>query len=161
MEYNELMKELGAKIGLDGFEPDEDGCYRLSIDGFAVEFLEVPQSGLMDTVAKVCDLPGEDNNEQLCKVLLTAMAPGGTAEAYTFFIVPEEKCVYMRRTDVLASLDVDSYFQTLENFANALEDWRGTISDYRQVLPAINEALEKQTDEARQFGLNADGFLKV
>lgn len=160
MEYAELMRSLEVRFGLEGFAPDADGRYRICIDDNLVVFTELPQSGLIDTVAEVCELPPE-GGELVYKLLLTAMAPGGGAEAFTFFISSEDSRVYLRRTDVLARLDGDSFHKALEVFANTLAEWRGVIGDYRQALPSIRDAMERQSAEDRAFAMNADGFLRA
>lgn len=162
MEYNELMLKFGESFGLESFTPDDQGVYRLSVDDTIVSFYEIPQKGLVGTVASICEVPCE-GREQIYKILLSAMAPGGAAEEYDFFIGDEEdgQCIYLRRTDVLAELDLESFRHALEEFANVMEDWRTSIQDYREALPAINAGLEERVDESRKLGMNLDGFMSV
>lgn len=160
MEYGELMKALGESLGLDGFAPDANGRYRLRVDDTVVTFAELPGSGLMDIVAPVCELPAE-GGDQICRILLSAMAPGGSAEAYSFYLAPDGRSICLRRTDVLLDLDANGLRRELDDLADVLDEWRGAIGDYRQVLPVIGEELAKQEDERRHLDENADGFLRV
>lgn len=160
MEYAELMRTLGERLEIDEFTPDADGHYRLKVDGTVVSFVELPESGLMDTVAKVCDLP-EEGGDRICRVLLSAMAPGGTAEAYAFFVMPDGKSVWLRRTDVLDRIDADGLREMLEGVADALAEWRKAIGDFGAALPVIDEELAKQAAENRRLDSNIDGFLRV
>lgn len=160
MEYNELMKALAAKLGLEGIEPDEGGRYWLNVDDVIVRFSEVGASGLLDVDAEICRLP-EEGREQISRALLTAMAPGGTAEAYCFYFTPDGKSVYLRRTDALDRLDVEGLRTVLENFVNALEEWRDVIGRLATLMPVVEEAQERRTLEERRIGLGAEGFLRV
>ena len=160
MECNELMKALGAKLGVGGFEPDESGRYWLSVDDNVVRFAEVGASGLVDADAEICRLP-EEGREQISRALLTAMAPGGTAEAYCFYFTPDGQSVCLRRTDALDRLDVEGLRTVLENFVNALEEWRDVIGRLATVAPVVEEAQERRTLEERQIGLGAEGFIRV
>ncbi len=160
MEYDELMKALGGMLGLEEFRPDANGIYCVSVDDTIVTFIEMPQAGLMETVAKLCEIP-DDGGERLYRILLTAMAPGGNDNECSFFIDSNDKCLYLRHTDALAALDGDSAYRMLEKFANAINEWRGAIGDFSNALPAIEEALEQQAEENRKFGENSEGFLRV
>lgn len=160
MEYIELMTKLGGGFGIEGFEPDVDGHFNLSIDGMIVSFGERPERGLLDIVARICDFPAEDADNVL-KVLMTAMAPGNAAEDYSFFVVDKDDGLYLRRIERLADLDVEGACQVLEKFANALDEWRAAIGDFQSVLPAVNEELTHHEEESRSFGLGDQGFLQV
>lgn len=160
MAYDELMKQLGESLELDGFASDEKGRYRLSVDGSVVTFIARNQGRVLDTVAKICDLP-DAGGDPICRSLLSAMAPDGGAETYGFFLAPDGKSVGLRRTDALDALDLDACRQMLEDFANALEEWRRAIEAFHQALPALHEAVAHETDESRPFGLDGTGFMQV
>ena len=160
MECAELMVRLGEGLGIEGFAPDDDGRFNLSVDGTVVSFGERPERGLLDIVARICDLPAE-NIGQVLKVLMAAMAPGGAAEHYSFFAMDEDGGLYLRRTEGLAHLDVEGVRLALEEFANALDEWRAAIADYRSVLPVVNDGLARSAEETRSFGLSERGFMRV
>lgn len=160
MEFNELMETFGASLGIADFKPDENGVFSLSVDETVVSFVELQERGMVETVARICSLP-DGNADGIYKVLLAAMSPGGAAEGFAFFVPPETADVYLRRTDALADLDVEGLRQSLERFANALDDWRGAICDFQSVLPAVNEAQDRLEEEQRSFGLGGSGFMQV
>lgn len=160
MEYKELMEALRKSLGLEKFEPDVSGQYRLSIDDTIVTFVERTARGLVETVARICELPAE-GGDLVCRTLLTAMAPGGAAEGYSFFIAPKGQGVYLRRTDELAKLDAEAFCALLEDFADALAQWRGAIRDFGETVPLLSEAHEKQIAEERHLAENPEGFLRV
>lgn len=160
MEFNELMKALGEHFELNQFEADENGCYRICIDDIVVTFEERCDAGVLETTVKLCELPNEDEN-LICRVLLTAMAPGAKAADYTFFIASDGKSICMRRIDFLARLTIDKFLEILENFANAFIEWGRAIVNFRQALPTINESLENKTSDERPFGIGADGFMQI
>lgn len=160
MEYDQLMKGLGESLEIEDFEPGENGLYSLNVDDTLVVFDKLSESGLMDVVAKICDLP-EEGGGQICSVLLSAMAPGGAAEAFTFFI-GADKGIYLRRTEELSRLDVEVLRQNLESFANALDEWRTAIDDFRQVIPDIQEAVEEEKSAPPELDAFAsDGFIRI
>ena len=160
MEYDELMKKLGESLGLESFQPDDDGDYSIQADDTVVSFESQPRGGLLDILAQVCELPAE-GGDRICRVLLTAMAPAAAAEGYGFFIIDADDCLYLRRTVALADLDVEKLRQSLEKFLNALDEWRASIDDFIQVQSAIDAALDEQAAEDRTRAFNADGYLKV
>ena len=160
MEYSELMKELGARLELEEFQPDEEGNYRMCIDDAVVTFVELPAGGLLNTVAKIGELP-EEGGDALCRVLLSAMAPAAAADAYSFYLATDGKSICLRRTDALPGITADGFLEVLERYADALAEWRKAIGDFRQALPTIGRELERQAQEDRELGMGSDGFLRV
>ena len=161
MDYQELMKELGARLGLEDFTPNQDGHFGMYIDETLVTFIEQPEHGLMHTVAKICELPDDGDGDPICRVLLAAMAPTAAADAYTFYLATDGKSICMRRTDALSNLTVDGLLEALERYANALTEWRKSIANFHQAMPVIDQELEQQAEENRTFSLGGDGFLQV
>ena len=160
MEYVELMGKFGECFGIEGLAPDDDGLCSLNVDGTVVSFGERAERGLLDIVARICDVPSEDVDKVL-KVLMEAMAPGSAAEDYSFFVNDEDNGIYLRRTERLVDLDVEGTRQVLEMFANALDEWRASIGDFQSVIPAVKEALDQGEEESRSFGLGEQGFMQV
>ena len=160
MEYVELMGMLGESLGIDGIVPGADGYCNLSVDDTVVSFSERPGRGLLDIIARICDLPAE-NAGQVLKVLMAAMAPGGAAEDFSFFVEDVDGGLYLRRTETLAELDVEGVRRALEEFANALDDWRAAIGDFQSILPVVNEALDGGEGKSKSFGLGEHGFMQV
>ena len=160
MDYRELMEKIGEVLGIGALAPDADGYCNLSIDGTVVTFAERSERGLLDIVARICDLPAE-NAERVMNVLMTAMAPGNVAEDYSFFVTGEDEGLYLRRTERLADLDVEGVRRALEVFANALDEWRASITEFQSVLPVVKEELAHREEETRSFGLGEQGFMQV
>lgn len=160
MEYVELMGKFGESLGIEGLAPDDDGFCNFSVDGTVVSFGWRPERGLLDIVARICDMPAEDADKVL-KVLMTAMAPGSAAEDYSFFVLDEDNGIYLRRAERLADLDVEGARLALEKFANALDEWRASIGDFLSVVPSVTAALDRGEAEARSFGLGEQGFMQV
>lgn len=160
MEYVELMGRLGESLGIDGLAPDAGGYCNISVDDTVVTFIERPGRGLLEIVARICDLPAE-NAGQVLKVLMAAMAPGDAAEDFSFFIDELDEGLYLRRTETLAELDVEGVRRALEKFANALDDWRAAIGDFQSIQPVVNEALGDGKGESKSFGLGEHGFMQV
>lgn len=159
MDYRDLVEGLGRSLGIEDFKSDDGGHYNLGIDEFVVSFGENLESGRLDMVARICELTADEAGP-VCKVLLAAMEPGGSAGDCTFFIT-DDSCVYLRWTGMLALLDVEGLRLALERFVNALEDWRGEIGNFRRALPVIGEAVQRQSDEDRRLAIKTDGFLQV
>ena len=158
MELKELMEQFKVKFEIEGVEPDEDGAYHFEIDGMSVSFLEVAETGEMLTWADVGEPPPE-GHERLYRVLLEAMFMGEGTGGASFSIARDDGRVCLHRVDPLAMLDFDRFKSNLERFVNILEEWRGTLADFREAAPEQAKEEVVSVEEAGGFGLG--GFMQV
>ena len=160
MELSEIMAAFGAEIGIADLSADEDGAYAVDIDGMVVSFAEDREGGRLVTFAEVGE-PPQEGREHFYRFLLETMHRGDATGGATFTVSPESGTVCLRRSDPLASLTPAGFGTMLESFVNVLEDWRKTIVEFRDVIPAVDSAKRDAVAEIRQLGLGADGFVQV
>ena len=157
MEFREIIRQFGTKIGMADLSPDETNSCHLKIDDMSVSFMEDLASGGIVTWAEIC-APPADGAEMLNRVLMEAMFMGQGTAGSVFSIEPESGKIFLHRVDPLAALDLDSFSAMLEKFVNTLELWRKTIADFRPVAEAVKKA-NVEAEQVSGFGL--DGFMQV
>lgn len=157
MEFREIMRQFGAKIGMSDLAPDETNACHLKVDDMSVSFAEDPDSATIITWAEICEPPA-DGSEVLNRVLMEAMFMGQGTAGSVFSIEPESGKIFLHRVDPAAALDLDSFCAMLEKFVNILESWRKTIADFR---PAVEAAKRASESAAEQPDLRMDGFMQV
>lgn len=160
MDLDEIMAAFAAESGIKGLSADEDGTYSLSIDDMSVSFMEIPETGRLATLAKVCDLPSE-GRESLYRVMMEAMFMGRATGGAMFSVEPEGDAVFLQRVDPLAVMDPDGFKAMLEQFVNVLEEWRKLVVDFREVAPKLESVRQETQEETREFGLGTGGFMQV
>ena len=158
MEFEELMKGFGEKVGIKDLAPTEDGVYRFEIDDMSVSFLEVPETRQLVTWAVVGEPPLE-GRERLYQVLMESMFMGKATGGSTFSIDSDSGCIHLFRLDPLTLLDLDTFMPMLERFVNVLEEWRTIVADYRGVASKLEQDAAAEVENTRQVGMG--GFLQV
>jgi len=163
MEFNELLKDLGAKLG-GTFEltPDESGTVMLEIDEMPVSILELNELGLVVLLGVVGELPPEEKIERLYRALLEANHHfAGTAGA-TLSVNPETNAVELCRPLVRAVLDGERLFNELERFVNTLEVWRKLVTEFRGTVEGAPKAsAEAAVGTEEPSDLPPAGMLRV
>ena len=157
MEFREIIRQLGAKIGIEDLAPDETNACHLSFDDMSVSFMEDPVSDTVVTWSEVCEPPA-DGADMLYRVLMEAMFMGRGTAGSSFSIDPESGKIFLHRVDPAAMLDLDSFCAMTEKFVNTLEVWRRNITDFRPVAAAIRNA-DAAADKPLDLG--AGGFMQV
>lgn len=158
MEYVELLKSFGTKVGIADLEPTEDGIFCIEIDGMVVSFVEVPESRQLFTWADVGEPPPE-GRERLYRVLMESMHMGKATGGSSFSIDAATGNVNLSRLDPLPLLDLDSFSSILERFVNVLEKWRKLLSEYRDGASDIERIAAAEREDSLQMG--QDGFIQV
>lgn len=162
MEFDEIMKAFGERLGLAEFNPNSDGSYGISLDGTVVTFVARHGVGLLDVVARLCDMPDEEPTAGiLCRTLLSAMAIADDDEAYSFFISEDRTSFYLRRSVVLCSLDAKELEAVLEGFLETLEDWRHSVGDFFDDLEAVADHHADAATVMPDGDSSEHGFLRV
>ena len=157
MEFSDLMKEFGAKVGIPDFVPDAENVCRVDIDGMSIAFLGSADGDTLVTWAEVSDPPPEGVS-MLYRVLMESMFMGRGTGGSSFSVESESGKIFLHRVDPLKILDLDSFSQMLEKFVNTLELWRKMIADFRPVAEAVKEA-NAEAEQVNGFGMN--GFMQV
>ena len=124
MKLAELIRELGAGLGLSGVEPDEDGAATIVIDDTLEIVVEPGEDGHGILIsAAVGKLPA-DAREAVFAELLEANLMGQGAGAAALAIDPDLEEIVLCRVVLKADIDFDDFDQELAAFTNALRYWR-------------------------------------
>ena len=141
MEYPELVKSLGGKLGieLDG----ADGAVGIEVDGVPV-ILQLAGGRDGDILFSHSDL-GEAPAERMESLLESALQANflyqGTGGA-TVAMNPADGHLHLQRYDWLARLDADRALEALTRFADTLAAWRRIIADCRQTASSAQPSSE-------------------
>lgn len=158
MELKELMDGFAAKIGLEGFAPDQDGAYMVSFDEMEVGFREDDDGKAVLIIARFAEKPTE-GTDRLAEILMAANYLFVSTAGSTIALDNESKSYVLQRRESLMSHDVDSFMAVIEKFVNALEEFKTLVADFR---PAFAEAEEIAAEESARFSsLSPNGFLQV
>lgn len=124
MELAELIRELGAGLGLSDVEPDEDGAATIVIDD-TLEIVVEPGEGGQGVLisAAVGALPADAREAALAE-LLEANLMGQGVGAAALAIDPDQEEIVLCRVILKSDLDFEDFDRELVAFVNALRFWR-------------------------------------
>ena len=124
MKLAELIRELGAGLGLSDVAPDEDGAATLVIDDTLEIVIEPGEDGRGILIsAAVGKLPAAAR-EAVFAELLEANLLGQGAGAAALAIDPGLEEIVLCRVILKSDLEFDDFDQELVAFTNALRYWR-------------------------------------
>ena len=151
MEANELINELGKRLGIE-LKLEEGACTIMAGD----LFVTMNAFSELDAIVLTGDL-GEPQPENLAN-LYKAMLEGnhlfsGTAGA-TLSLNHETNCFSLCKALPCRLMDVDSFYAEIERFVNTLEVWSKLVQNYRG-----NGADEQSNSTTPSFGGN--DFIRV
>lgn len=135
-KFDDILKAFGEKIGVADLSPDEDGVYRLELDGCPVTFAEIAESNQIAVWTRIGDLPSE-GLELFYRQVMAAMSPTGDADGSVLSIDPESNVLCLHRTVDLGTLDLVSFVADLEKFADVLDRWKTRLADFRPQTESI------------------------
>ena len=124
MELAELIRELGAGLGLSDAEPDEDGAATLVIDDTLEIVIEPGEDGHGIVISAAVGALPADAREAVFAELLEANLMGQGVGAAALAIDPEREEIVLCRLILKTDLDFDDFDRELVAFANALRYWR-------------------------------------
>ena len=131
MEYPELVKSLGGKLGieLDG----ADGAVGIEVDGVPVilQLAGGRDGDILFTHSDLGEAPAERMESLLESALQANFLYQGTGGA-TVAMNPADGHLHLQRYDWLARLDADRALEALTRFADTVAAWRRIIADCRQ-----------------------------
>ena len=154
MEFEELMREFAAKLGLDTLTV-EDGTVALEIDGNPFGFMHDEASGMLTLVADIGRQP-ESADGPLGSMMLKANFLYETLSGAVLFQNPENEAFGIQQRFRLVDLDVDALSAQVERLANIAEEWRAIVAGYGQAAKAAREP-----SEAQSTPLSDSGFLRI
>ena len=123
MTFEELMADLGARLELDEFQPDEDGLCELYTDDFTVTLQGVPETGMVLTTGLLCEL-GPDPSAKFLRRLLEANFMYSETHGATISLDAANDCVMLTRYDRLNQVDGETFFKTVKLFLLAMSEWK-------------------------------------
>ena len=141
MEYPELVKSLGGKLGieLDG----ADGAVGIEVDGMPVilQLAGGRDGDILFTHSDLGEAPAESMESLLESALQANFLYQGTGGA-TVAMNPADRHLHLQRYDWLARLDADRALEALTRFADTVAAWRRIIADCRQAASSAQPPSE-------------------
>jgi len=159
MEFADLLKELGERIGggLD-LTPDDSGVVTLSVDDVRVMIIDLDEMASVAFYSSVAVPPPEEHLERLYQAVLEANHAFSSTTGATLSLNHETGEIYLCRALPVASLDVDTLAQALEDFVNVREKWARLVTDFRgESIPAETSAEDAPAEDGASFG----AFMQV
>ncbi|MBF0202342.1 MAG: type III secretion system chaperone [Desulfamplus sp.] len=127
MHTQDLLKELGLKIGLDDLALDEHNICRLIFDGKITIDMEPDAHGkalFLYTTITACP---EENQAPFLAKLLGANAFGRDTGNAFFCLDPDDGDVMLQEKFHLDELTYESFFSRFEAFVERTEDWLSRV----------------------------------
>ena len=160
MEFRELMKELGEKLGiaLDG----SDDAVGLAVEDTAVimQLAGGLDGDILFTHADLGEPPMEGRDALAVAALEANFLYQGTGGA-TFAINSADGHLHLQRYDWLARLDADRAADALTRFADTIAAWRRIAADLGQA-PSAEQATSDKKESPSAPGAASEGdFIKV
>ena len=154
MEATEIIKSFCERIGI-AYEPDKFGSCSFKADGLHVTISDLPE---IESVALVGDLgePPPQRLERLYKMMLEGNHLLGATGGATLSLDSETGRFALCQFLPYRATDVDSLYVATDRFVSTLEAWTRVISDFREVLPAL-----EQKGEEAPGGFASSGFMQV
>jgi len=153
MEANELIAELGKKIGID-LKFDAYNSCGIEADGMAVLINYLEEIGLISITADIGEPPPE-RLEGLYKVLLEGNHMFAATAGSTISLDPETGHVTLCRAVPCKALGPAEFNGEIERFVNTLEMWKKTVEGFRAAPPVA------ETSEAGNPAFGTTGFMQV
>ena len=156
MEFNELMQQFAARLGLNELTQDGD-TVALEIDGIPFGFLMDESSGMMIIAADLGIQP-ESADRPLGSMMLKANFLYEALQGAVLFQNPDNEAFGIQQRFRLVDLDVDSLYENVERLSNMAEEWRSIVEGYGEAAAAAKELSAK---EPQVSPFAAGGFMQV
>lgn len=130
MEFEDLLKGLGEKLGCGPLEADESGSVSLAVDDMPMMLMHLDEIQSFALVGEVGEPPPEDRMERLYRAMLVANHNFSGTGGATLSIDGETGKVSLCRVIPLLTVDNDTFFAHIEGFVNILETWRKIVTEF-------------------------------
>ncbi len=132
MEFEELLKELSARMGGEiELTPNEEGIVALDVDGMELSVLHFAPVHRLVLSGVIGVPPPEEKIERLYHVMLQSNYQFRGTFGCTLSINPNSDEVSLCKQIPLAILDGESFFAEVERFVNIMSTWRTLLNDFR------------------------------
>ena len=161
MTFQELIQATGALLGLEGFQPDEDGFCTLESEEGAITIAYIPDAYEMILVrAVVGEVPAEASGTVLHRALEANSGLRETDEA-TLSVNPDTGCFELARFLPLEGQEPKALLEVIEGFAATLVEVRGRLLEGGEAEPGESEEAAPASPPEDFRDLDARGFLRV
>jgi len=162
MNYDELMKSLGERMGGVRLLPDDEGCVALDVDGMPLTIMGLDELRQVALTGEIGEPPPADRMERLYHALLVANHNLVGTRGATISINPETGRLSLCRLFPLDSIDVDAFSAGVEQFVNTLETWRRIVDDFHgaEIKPEGGGKVDDAGADF-EFGGGLAGLMKV
>ena len=155
MKYEELLKEVGDRMGLaEVLRPNDDGVVTLSDGAFTLVISADPDRTRLEVAGEVGPLP-EGGREGCLMLLMGANCRFAGTKGATLSVLPDDDLVLLNRRERLEGLDAETLQTLLQDFIDSLAEWRGILADYGRLGPSIDEA------RAADARIGGGAFLQI
>ena len=142
MEFNELMQQFAAKIGLSELTPEGDGV-AMEIEGVPFGFLNEGEAGTMIIIADIGKQP-ESADAPLGSMMLKANFMYEALDGAVLFQNPENEAFGIQQRFRIVDLDVDSLYAHVERLSNLADEWKEIVAGYGQAAKVAQEQAAKE-----------------
>jgi len=156
MEFEELMRDFAARIGLADLTIEDDAA-AIEIDGNPFGFIYNPGSGTLILVADLGVQPGSADRP-LGSMMLKANFLYEALDGAVLFQNPDNEAFGIQQRFRLVDLDVDSLSAQVERFANLADEWRDIVAGYGEAEAA---AQAQAASEEPPAPFSCGGFMRV
>jgi hypothetical protein len=131
MEFQDILQELGSRMGLRGLCLDDNNVCRLVFDGrLTIDIEPLPERNRLFLHSVVCPLPAEDREGLFAELLEANLFGKATGGASFGLDANLEEILLFRELD-LANLDYQGLASELEIFLQQLEIWTEKVRSGR------------------------------
>ena len=155
MDLKEIADGLTAQYNIGGLSV-EDGEMALEIDGMPILLAEGEGAAIVMT-GLVGDAPAE-GGDVFANLLLEGTMGLMDAKAFALARNPETGAYALVARVPQEGLTLDAFSETLADFVNQLEQWRGVLENFRPIAAEAKAFAEAQPD-AKEF--ERGGFMQV
>ena len=156
MEFNELMQQFAAKVGLSELTPEGDGV-AIEIEGVPFGFLNEGEAGTMIIIADIGKQP-ESADAPLGSMMLKANFMYDALDGAVLFQNPENEAFGIQQRFRIVDLDVDGLYAQVERLSNLADEWKEIVAGYGQ---AAKVAQEQATKEPQVGPFAGASFMRV
>ena len=164
MTFRELILATGALLGLEEFQPDEEGFCTLESEDGAITIAYIPEAYEMILVrAVVGEVPAEASGTVLHRALEANSGLRETDEA-TLSVNPDTGCFELARFLPLEGQEPKALLEVIEGFAATLVEVRGRLlegGEAEPLEPGQSEEAAPASPPEDFRDLDARGFLRV
>lgn len=129
MDYKQLIIDTGRLLGLEDFEPDDDGFCCLISEEADISIMHCPEPLDMVLVTAPLRLPDDAlTHETTLRTALKANHMFQQTHGATLSLNEDDHCLQLTRYLPLAALSPDAMLQLLNDFATALVELQSALS---------------------------------